>query len=397
MLYFCHFLSHFFASLRHCIISQNLFILNEIKSSYHSLFARDYFPKIYLHFASNRFQMFTLVLLTCLSGQARAQDLSFPIEILGHPISAFETSQPKRSQFGPFEFLGGLDLGSSNPHFGGLSGIAINGNILYAISDTGYWLRATLKTNDKGAPIALTNAEMAPLIGIKGSPISRSYARDAEALVLRGDGSTLEAWVAFERMHKIYHYALGLNGLSAHAKRLSVPQAFKNLQNNGGIEALTLLEDGKTFVAFSEKSLTNKGMGQAFRFNDQYKASFSLQQHNGFHPTDAVTLPNGNVLLLERRFTLFSGMAMRLRLLQQSELQAEAIAKGTVLLQAGEGFAVDNMEGITLNKDGDHHTIITLISDNNHTILQRSLLLRFRVANDDLYASLGAVKDNTIR
>ncbi len=40
---------------------------------------------------------------------------------------------------------------------------------------------------------------------------------------------------------------------------------------------------------------------------------------------------------------------------------------------------IDNMEGIDVVADVDGHPHVILVSDDNHSILQRSLMLEFRL------------------
>ncbi len=46
-------------------------------------------------------------------------------------------------------------------------------------------------------------------------------------------------------------------------------------------------------------------------------------------------------------------------------------------MEADYGNQIDNMEGLGIHRDARGRTILTLISDNNRSILQRTLLLRF--------------------
>ncbi len=41
------------------------------------------------------------------------------------------------------------------------------------------------------------------------------------------------------------------------------------------------------------------------------------------------------------------------------------------------GFEIDNMEGLSVTQNGKGETLITIVSDNNFSALQRTVLLRF--------------------
>ena len=62
-----------------------------------------------------------------------------------------------------------------------------------------------------------------------------------------------------------------------------------------------------------------------------------------------------------------------------------ALLDGEVLLEAGNGFAIDNMEGIAVHSSPDGEPVITLISDDNFNRgLQRTLLLQFALPRRQL-------------
>ena len=52
---------------------------------------------------------------------------------------------------------------------------------------------------------------------------------------------------------------------------------------------------------------------------------------------------------------------------------------GEYLLDADLGQEIDNMEGIAVHRD-EGRTILTLISDDNFSFIQRTLLLEFELA-----------------
>ena len=50
---------------------------------------------------------------------------------------------------------------------------------------------------------------------------------------------------------------------------------------------------------------------------------------------------------------------------------------GPVLFKADLGHEVDNMEGIDAHVTPEGETVLTLVSDDNFSLLQRTLLLQF--------------------
>lgn len=68
---------------------------------------------------------------------------------------------------------------------------------------------------------------------------------------------------------------------------------------------------------------------------------------------------------------------MRLRRIAGDQIRPGATLDGAVLLEAGLWQQIDNMEGLAVHRDARGRTIITMVSDDNGSVLQRTLLLQF--------------------
>jgi hypothetical protein len=55
------------------------------------------------------------------------------------------------------------------------------------------------------------------------------------------------------------------------------------------------------------------------------------------------------------------------------------VLDGRSMIEADLGYQIDNMEGISIHRTAGGETIITVVSDDNFSVLQRSLLLQFAV------------------
>lgn len=84
--------------------------------------------------------------------------------------------------------------------------------------------------------------------------------------------------------------------------------------------------------------------------------------------------------MLERRFGFGDGIGMRIRRIPADSIAAGAVLDGDVLIEAGFAQAIDNMEAMAVDTDAAG-TVITLVSDDNRSFLQRTLLLRFRLVD----------------
>jgi hypothetical protein len=73
---------------------------------------------------------------------------------------------------------------------------------------------------------------------------------------------------------------------------------------------------------------------------------------------------------------------MRLRRISMSDIAPGAVVDGPVLLFADMGYQIDNMEGLSAHRGPDGATILTMISDDNFSILQRTILLQFRLIDE---------------
>ena len=93
--------------------------------------------------------------------------------------------------------------------------------------------------------------------------------------------------------------------------------------------------------------------------------------------SDAALLPAGDLLLLERRFDWSTGLGVRMRRIALADVSAGALVDGAALLEADHRYEIDNMEGLSVHRGAGGETILTMISDDNFSIIQRSLLLQF--------------------
>ena len=111
--------------------------------------------------------------------------------------------------------------------------------------------------------------------------------------------------------------------------------------------------------------------------------NLSIQSQDGYDLTDCVGMPDGSIVLLERRFRLrygdlLTGPKMRLRRVTQAELTSGTMISGETLFAGDTRYEIDNMEGLAVHVDAHGATVLTLISDDNfNTYLQRTVLLQF--------------------
>src|SRR5690606_7459521 len=136
-------------------------------------------------------------------------------------------------------------------------------------------------------------------------------------------------------------------------------------------------------VIISEKSLDKAGNNLAAILDGPRKGVFTVKRDGpSFDVTDGAFLPNGDLLILERSFSMATGVRMRLRRLDGNSITAGAVVDGPVLMQADMGYQIDNMEGLDVWRRQDGALMVSLIADDNRSILQRNLYLEFRLHED---------------
>ena len=116
---------------------------------------------------------------------------------------------------------------------------------------------------------------------------------------------------------------------------------------------------------------------RAFLIGGPMPGAFSVKRTGDYDITDAAAMPGGDILILERRFSLLRGPGMRIRRMAVDTFKPGALVDGAVLIEADAGFQIDNMEGLAVHTSPRGEVILTLVSDNNFSILQRTLLLQF--------------------
>ena len=103
-----------------------------------------------------------------------------------------------------------------------------------------------------------------------------------------------------------------------------------------------------------------------------------MTRHGGFDITDLAFLPDGDMLLLERWYRTLRGVGLRIRRVPAASLKPGALLDGPTLIQADLGQEIDNMEGLAVHQEGSK-TVLTLISDDNFSFLQRTVMLEFEL------------------
>ena len=292
-----------------------------------------------------------------------------PLEITVTPIPLY-ADNPDRITVGALTYKGGLHLRASDPRFGGFSGLGVSadGARIVSVSDRGMSLSAKLSYDGRGNLNGLTDTDLGALADLNGESLVGKRWSDAESMSPGVEGEII---VAFERDHRLWRYDPG----ATNARALRPPDELAGLSGNAGIEALTLLNDGRLF-AIAEGSTDEDGSVAWVSKPDGWEVLIYITG-NGFRPTGAATLPNGDVLVLERFYTPRAGVRIRIKHVTARAIFAGAEVTGEIIADLRPPMSIDNFEGIDVRQGRDGETLVYLISDDNFNDDQRTLLLMF--------------------
>lgn len=305
---------------------------------------------------------------------------SADMPVTSHAISGFMAGSDQRT-FGKLEFLGGISASSSDSRFGSISAIRFreDGQSFVAALDTGHWLTGRIERDAEGCLSGLADVEISSMLDKDGQNGNIKFKMDAEGLAIRKG----ELLVSFEVLHRIEVYPDP--GFMAEKPKRQLPFPFPlwEMRINRGLETLAMSPTagplGATPVAVTERSLDADGNVFAAVLEGPRKGLFSVKRSDPWDITDGAFLPNGDLLLLERRFRLSDGMGMRIRRIDGDTIRPGAVVDGEVLIDADLSQQIDNMEGLDVVVMAENDIRVIVVSDDNNSILQRNLMLEFRL------------------
>jgi hypothetical protein len=300
------------------------------------------------------------------------------IEVSARPLPWFDSRDHRRVRFGELEYRSGLILTSAFPGFGGLSGLRLDakGERFISFSDHGTWFTGRIVYRGHEMT-GLDDVEAAPMLGPDGRPIKTRGWFDSESIAL--DGSFV--YIGLERVNRVLRFDFSKGFTRSRGEVVPMPSAVRKLPFNKGLEALAFVPKGLplagTLIAISERGLDHDGNLIAFLVGGPTPGQFSVRRSNNFDVSDAVLLPSGELLVLERKFSLLSGVGIRIRRIALNSVAPGAVVDGPSIFEADSGQEIDNMEGIDAHITPEGETVLTMVSDDNFSMIQRTLMLQF--------------------
>jgi hypothetical protein len=311
------------------------------------------------------FLLAALVLLATFAPPAlQRRDPPPAVTFVRYSPVALDESAPGRNRLGRLAFLGAWVLTSNDARLGGISALHVEGGEGLAMSDAGWRIRLPLPGGRN--PV---RAEVAMVAEGPGPPGDKAN-RDAESLVVEGDS----AWIGFEQFNAVWRY--GRRGFQRRSS--AAPPAMRQWSDNAGPEAMVRLPGG-LFLVFAEG---HGGDSEVALFaGDPSLAGtravrLRYRPPEGYRVTDAALLPDGRLLLLNRRVGLFAGFTARLTRAALPRLREGALIEGESVAAFEGDVTRDNLEALSVAREGGR-TILWIASDDNYNPLQRTLLMKF--------------------
>lgn len=300
--------------------------------------------------------------------QTKIQPKPGPISVKADPLP-LDGGNPARQHLGPLTFLGAWHLTSDSPAFGGISAMTVHDGWIDTVADNGTLIRF-------GRPPAMTRAFAAPL-PVRPVDAGKDYAWDSEAMI--HDPATGRSWVGFELMHEVCRYSADF----ARAESCRSWRAIRHWPATESVEAMVRLPDGR-FLIFAEAAPSPDGLGTEVLLYDGdasdgssgQPVSLSYRPPVGYKATDAAYIGHGRLLLLNRRVTLAEGFTAILTVVDMPPLKDGAVLRARPIARFAPPVLADNFEAMAVEKRSGQ-SILWIASDDNHLMIQRTLLLKF--------------------
>ena len=292
-----------------------------------------------------------------------------PLKIL-FAFWVFNTCVAHGSENWTLEPLGIYEINADIPELGGLSAIKVSqsGKKFVTISDKGQYFEGNIFRDTNGAINEIEIFKSGALLNSSGNVLSGRNT-DSESLTTIDNNGF---YISFESNHRIMFH----KNLSAAGTFLPRHKDFKHFKANKGLEAIAANSRGEIF-AIPEEPPEGDIDFPVYKLGEKKWSIFSRFPASGsFLVTDAVFLPDDDLLILERDYSWKAGFKMQLRILNVNN---NTITGQTKVLSLDSGL--HNHEGLSLWQDESKKFFITLISDNNFLPFVTSEIREFRLTN----------------
>ncbi len=288
---------------------------------------------------------------------------SVPVEL--------QADDPQRTRTGRLTLLGGWRLASRSGQFGGWSALHIapegQGSRVTAIGDYGSVLRFRLTRFGRAV-----DARIDPLPAGCGA-LDDKVERDSESLAKATDGW----WVGYEADNRLCKVTPDFRRMLARKR----PAEMANWDLTYGAEAMVLLADGRMLI-FAERAPIGLALRPLLILSGDPAdpatrvTSRSYVPPPGYSPTDAAQLPDGRILVLNRRFGIADLFTSVLVVIDPAALESGRPVQGKAIARLAPPTLHDNFEGLAVTVEGGR-PVVWMLSDDNFMSWQGSYLLKF--------------------
>jgi hypothetical protein len=293
--------------------------------------------------------------------QARLTAIAVPLD----------ETQPGQRRVGSLDYLRGWVLDSDDPRFGAISAMDVENGRVTALSDAGTVFDFALP-----GTVGSGRVRIRPLPHRAGGS---KRSRDTESLAIEGTS----AWIGFEAVNAVRRFRRADWREEGEAR----PAQMRRWGGNSGAEAMVRLQDGR-FLVFAEGRDDGQPFSPVLLFDGDpvqpgtRAVSLRYRRPPGFRVTDAALLPDGRLLILNRRVNWLPSFAASLVVAPLPEPRQNGIVAGREIARLESPLTVANMEALSVRREGGR-TIVRIASDDNFMPLLRTLLLEFALVEDD--------------
>ena len=264
-------------------------------------------------------------------------------------------------------FAGAVQLTSPDTSLlGGLSDLKVGDDgSLVSETDEGSLLRAHIVLDPTGRLTGLEQARIVRLTGTDGKPLPSKTEADAEGVAVWPNGDLM---VSFERDHRVWVYPAG-GGLPHAAPR---PQT--DMPANAGMEGLALapkegadaywvgIEGGDIWLCHPRRRM-------------RQDAAASSPPPVGRRLPALFEMDNGDLVVEHHHWDPLTGTHLTIDLIDNPSADPHPRVKAE--LKLGTPLTVDNIEGVAVVQRPGGVRRFYLISDDNFSSSQRTLLMAF--------------------
>lgn len=282
-----------------------------------------------------------------------------------------DSSDPARKRLGRLTWLGGWALSADSAEFGGISALDMQRGHAVALSD-------------KGSVVRFTQLRDASFTDGTVSPIPNGCSRnryksdqDTESLARQNPDGVI--WAGLEARNMICRFDPALHQTTGAVS----PLGMARWSRGSGAEAMVWLASGRLAVFAESPPGSGTALTPVLIFDgDPVDAGTKVEERlykapQGFRPVDAARLPDGRVLVLNRRFRLPYQFTAVLVLIDPAQFAGAGLVEGAEVARFEPPVITDNFEALSVETTKDA-TLVWIASDDNFQWPQRNLLLKFR-------------------